>query len=48
MTRVFEADELERLRKENEANAARDSQWICLAALVLSSLELLADLCWLR
>ena len=32
-------DELERLRKENEANADGDSQWICLAAVVLSSLE---------
>ena len=32
-------DELERLSKENEANADGDSQWVCLAALVLSSLE---------
>jgi hypothetical protein len=39
MTRGFETDELERLCKENEANADGDSQWVCLAALVLSSLE---------
>jgi hypothetical protein len=38
MTRGFETDELERLSKENEANAD-ESQWVCLAALVLSSLE---------